>query len=92
VYQGRGDFSSAGYARALRPQETRAAYDMRLRVDDEHRAATEDLANAALERYMSNNAMLAELFDGRPYQPPPGMTTTRASSCCLLRSGSRHVP
>lgn len=76
-------------ARPFRPQETQAAYDMRLRVDDEHRVATDELANAALERYMSNNAMLAELFDGRPYRPPPGITTDCALSYCLLWS-ARH--
>jgi hypothetical protein len=53
-------------------QETRETHKWRTEVDKEHREATEQLADTALERYTSNNAMLAELFDGRPYQPPPG--------------------
>lgn len=52
-------------------KETRETHKWRTEVDKEHREATEQLADTALERYTSNNAMLAELFDGRPYQPPP---------------------
>lgn len=84
---------SAGDApNTLRPQETQAAHDMRLRVDTEHRAATEELANSALERYMSNNAMLAELFDGRPYQQPPGMKTAMLCMLPAIERASRALP